>query len=189
MKSAVKEGEERGSEEREREEKERERREGGRSKRGGGREEREEREGGRIEEREESQNHYWAQNHVHHIITTRHTFYAPPIPDHNTRNKSGYSDHFSLTKVKVSSGCILLCKRAAILFQFLAVSLNVLHHEVLPGQFIVVGEVTNHPAACTHTDTRTDAHKQAGQSHNVTLFELSYHYAVFAVLQRNGMTS
>lgn len=48
------------------------------------------------------------------------------------------------TKIDVFSVLILLCQRAAFLLQLLAVALDVLDHEILPCQFIVVGEVVHH---------------------------------------------
>ena len=88
MKSAVKEGEERGRGEKEGGE--RKRKERGREEREGRRQGRERRERGSEDRGERGvPESFWAQNNVHHIITTRHTFHAPPSPDHNTRNKSG----------------------------------------------------------------------------------------------------
>lgn len=63
--------------------------------------------------------------------------------------------------MNISSSCILLCKWAALFLQLLAISLNVLHHEVLTGQFVVVREVAYHPAACTRTDTQMHGHMYA----------------------------
>lgn len=149
MKSAVKERKERGREEK---------------KEKGGREREERGERGVPESLLGTEAHHIIAGFDTHLrkeetaTVTRHTSHASSSPDHHTRNTSGYSGHFSLTQVKVSSSCILLCKWAALLFQLLAVSLNVFHHEVFPGQFIVVGEVTYHPAACVHTDTQT--HRQ-----------------------------
>lgn len=48
------------------------------------------------------------------------------------------------TQINVFSVLVLLCQRAAFLLQLLTVAFDVLDHQVLPGQLIVVGEVVNH---------------------------------------------
>ena len=50
-----------------------------------------------------------------------------------------------ITKVFICAMLIFLCKHTAFLLQVLPVTLDILHHQILPSQLIVVREVTYHP--------------------------------------------
>lgn len=52
---------------------------------------------------------------------------------------------FHFTKMNIAAIFVLLCQRIAFFVQVLSVSLDILYHQIFPGQFNMIWKMADHP--------------------------------------------